>query len=191
MTRATAIGMSDRRPRRLAVGDLDQIALDYLARFATSRKRVEDMLTRRIRKSAHFHGDDPAPLLAAIPEIIAKLQRQRFLDDASFAGMKAASLTRRGTSRQKVAAKLAHLGINPDDRSKALGGLADEFGNAEEAAAIAYAKRRRLGPYRARHIAGAQRTEQEKRDLAAMARAGFGFDLARRVLGAELDIEAD
>ncbi|WP_374385150.1 regulatory protein RecX [Dongia sp.] len=183
--------MSDRRPRRLAVGDLDQIALDYLARFATSRKRVEDMLTRRIRKSAHFHGDDPAPLLAAIPEIIAKLQRQRFLDDASFAGMKAASLTRRGTSRQKVAAKLAHLGINPDDRSKALGGLADEFGNAEEAAAIAYAKRRRLGPYRARHIAGAQRTEQEKRDLAAMARAGFGFDLARRVLGAELDIEAD
>ena len=102
---------TDRRPKRLAISDLDQIALDYLARFATSRKRVEDMLTRRIRKSAHFHGDDPAPLLAAIPGVIAKLERNRFLDDEAFAGMKAASLTRRGTSKRQIGAKLAQLGI--------------------------------------------------------------------------------
>lgn len=184
---------SDRRPKRLAIPDLDQIALDYLARFATSRKRVEEMLTRRIRKSAHFHGDDPAPLLAAIPAVIAKLERNRFLDDETFAGMKAASLTRRGTSRRQIGAKLAQLGIAAEDRGKAMAGLTEEFGNAEEAAAIAYAKRRRLGPYRARHIAGEQRLEQAKRDLAAMARAGFGFDLAKRVLGgaADIDIEDD
>ncbi|WP_374650201.1 regulatory protein RecX [Dongia sp.] len=182
---------SDRRPKRLSIADLDQIALDYLARFATSRKRVEEMLTRRVRRSAHFHGDDPAPLLAAIPAIIAKLERNRFLDDESFAGMKAASLTRRGTSRRQVGAKLAKLGIDPDARGRAIAGLVDEFGNAEEAAAIAYAKRRRLGRYRARHIAGEQRMEQARRDLAAMARAGFGFDLARRVLGSDIDIESD
>ena len=183
--------MTDRRPRRIAIADLDQIALDYLARFATSRKRVEDMLARRIRKSAHFHGDDPAPLLAAVPVVIAKLERNRFLDDESFAGMKAASLTRRGTSRRQVGAKLAQLGIEADARAKAIDGLAEEFGDAEEAAAIAYAKRRRLGRYRARHIAGEQRQEQAKRDLAAMARAGFGFDLARRVLGGDIDIDSD
>ena len=183
--------MTERRPKRLAIADLDPIALDYLARFATSRKRVEDMLTRRIRRSAHFHGDDPALLLAAIPDVIAKLERNRFLDDAAFAGMKAASLTRRGTSKKQIGAKLALLGIAPETRGQALDALAEEFGNVDESAAIAYAKRRRLGRYRARHIAGEQRQEQAKRDLAAMARAGFSFELAKRVLGSGVDIETE
>jgi regulatory protein len=183
--------MADQRPKRLAIPDLDQIALDYIARFATSAKRVEDMLTRRIRRSAHFHGDDPAPLLAAIPGIIAKLQRHRFLDDAAFAGIKAASLTRRGRSRKQIGAKLAQLGIAAEARGQALDALVEEFGNVDEAAAIAYARRRRLGRYRARHIAGTQRQEQAKRDLAAMARAGFSFDLAKRVLGSDIDIETE
>ncbi|MDY0873429.1 regulatory protein RecX [Dongia rigui] len=183
--------MTERRPKRLAIPDLDQIALDYLARFATSAKRVEDMLTRRIRRSAHFHGDDPAPLLAAIPVVIAKLQRNRFLDDAAFAGMKAASLTRRGTSKRQIGAKLAQLGVAAETRGAAIDGLREEFGNVDEAAAIAYAKRRRLGRYRARHIAGEQRLEQAKRDLAAMARAGFSYDLAKRVLGSGIDIDTE
>ncbi len=183
--------MNAKRPRRLAGGDLETIALDYLARFAASRKRVEEMLARRIRRSAQAHDDDPTPLLAAIPGIIARLERQGFVNDAAFAGMKAASLTRRGASRQKVAAKLAHLGIAAEERGKAIDGLAEEFGDAQEAAAIAFAKRRRLGRYRARHIAGPDRAAQARRDLAAMARAGFGFDLSKRVLGGDIDIESD
>jgi regulatory protein len=184
--------MADRRPRRLAITDLDQIALDYLARFATTKKRVQEMLTRRIRRSAHFHGDDPTEMLAAIPSVIEKLERNRFLDDQAFAGMKAASLTRRGTSRRQIGAKLSQLGITQDMQGTAMEGLVEEFGDTE-AAAIAYAKRRRLGRYRARHIAGEQRLVQAKRDLSAMARAGFSFTLAKRVLGAadDIDIESD
>lgn len=183
--------MANRRPTRLAIKDLDQIALDYLARFATTKKRVQEMLVRRIRKSAHFHGDDPAPMLAAIPAVIEKLERNRFLDDEAFAGMKAASLTRRGTSRRQIGAKLSQLGINQEMHGNAMAGLVEEFGDVEESAAIAYAQRRRLGRYRARHIAGEQRQVQAKRDLAAMARAGFSFALAKRVLDAADDIEIE
>jgi regulatory protein len=149
------------------------------------------MLVRRIRKSAHFHGDDPATMLAAVPQVITKLEELRLLDDQAFAGMKAASLTRRGTSRRQIGAKLAQLGIDPEARGTAMAGLTEEFGDVEESAAIAYAKRRRLGRYRARHIAGEQRLVQAKRDLSAMARAGFSFDLAKRVLGAADNIDID
>ena len=183
--------MADRRPTRLTVADLNQIALDYLARFATSKKRVHDMLVRRIRKSTHFHGDDPAPMLVAVDQIIARLEEKRLLDDQAFAGMKAASLTRRGTSRRQIGAKLAQMGIGQEARGTAMEGLTEEFGDVEESAALAYAKRRRLGRFRARHIAGEQRAAQAKRDLAAMARAGFSFDLAKRVLGGGQDIEID
>jgi regulatory protein len=47
-------------------------------------------------------------------------------------------------------------------------------------AAIALARRRRLGPYRA----AKDRQECRARDLAAMARAGFDYDVARKVIDA-------
>ncbi|MBL8710289.1 MAG: RecX family transcriptional regulator [Rhodospirillaceae bacterium] len=181
----------DRKPTRVTSGDLETIALDYLARFATSQKRVADMLTRRIRRSAHFHGDDPEPMLAAVPGVIQSLVAKKLLDDAAFAGMKATSLTRRGGSRRQVSAKLAQFGVDSATREGAIAALNEEFGETDLAAAITYAKRRRLGPYRARHIAGAERQAQERRDLAAMARAGFSFALARRVLQSDIEIEPE
>lgn len=184
-----ACGMKSRKPKRLTRADLDQVALDYLARFATTEKRVRDMLARRIRRSAAAHDEDPAPLLAAVAEIVELLVARKLLDDRSFAAMKAASLTRRGSSRRQIGAKLAQLGVDGGAREAAIAHLAEEFGDSDRAAAVAYAKRRRLGPYRARHIAGAQRDIQERRDLAAMARAGFSLALARQVLASDVDVE--
>lgn len=180
-----------RKPARIRPADLETIALDYLARFAATEKRVADMLRRRVRRAALAHDEDPAPLLAAISALIQSLAARKLLDDSAFAGMKAASLTRRGTSRRQVGVKLAQLGIDATTRDKAIADLAAEFGDSDLAAAIAYAKRRRLGPYRARHIAGDQRQAQEKRDLAAMARAGFPLALAKRVLKSEVEIELE
>ena len=55
-------------------------------------------------------------------------------------------------------------------------------GNAEIEAALRYARRRRLGPYRVdREIA----TENRQRDLASLGRAGFSYDTARRVVDAD------
>lgn len=183
--------MPVKKPKRLERADLDEVALDYLARFATSAKRMADMLARRIRRSAHAHGDDPAPLLAAVPEIVQSLVARKLLNDEAFAGMKAASLTRRGTSRRQVGVKLAQLGLDSVARARAIENLSEEFGESDRAAAIAYAKRRRLGPYRTRHIAGEQRQTQEKRDLAAMARAGFSLGLARQILQSDIEIEVE
>jgi len=43
------------------------------------------------------------------------------------------------------------------------------------------ARRRRLGPYRMPEV----RAERRDKDLAALARAGFDYDTARRVIEAE------
>jgi regulatory protein len=53
----------------------------------------------------------------------------------------------------------------------------------EMAQAVAYARRRRLGPFRA----GEASPEQERRELAALARAGFPPGVALRALRAERD----
>ena len=61
----------------------------------------------------------------------------------------------------------------------------EEGGDAELAAAIAFARRRRLGPWRLPE----QRPDRRLRDLAALGRQGFSGTLARKVIDAE-DIEA-
>jgi regulatory protein len=171
--------MTRSKPRKLAPADLQDRALDYLGRYAASTRRLRQVLTRRIRRSAEAHEFDPAPLLAELEQVIARLTRSGLLNDTAFAEMKARSLSRRGGSRRQIAAKLAASGVASVERTRALEALEEETPDAEFAAALAYAKRRRLGAFRAR---ADDSPERRRKDLAAMARAGFALDLARRAL---------
>jgi regulatory protein len=104
------------------------------------------------------------------------------LNDEAFAETRVRSLSRRGGSRRQIAAKLAAAGVAQTTARQALTALEEEVPDAELAAAIAYAKRRRLGAFRARPD---ETPERRRKDLMAMARAGFALDLARRALAGE------
>jgi regulatory protein len=173
-----------RRIRKLAPADLKDAALDYLARYAASTGRLRQVLTRRIRRSAKANELDPEPLLAELERVIATLTRTGLLNDATFAEGRARSLNRRGGSRRQIAAKLAAAGVAQATTAEALAGLEAELPDAEFAAAIAYAKRRRLGAYRTPRD---ETPDRRRKDLMAMARAGFALDLARRALAGETD----
>jgi len=168
-----------RKPRKLAAADLKDAALDHLARYAVSTARLRQVLQRRIRRSAKAHDFDPAMLLSALETVIADLDRVGLLNDQAYADTKARSLNRRGGSRRLIAAKLAGAGVARDATAAALGRLEEETPEAEWAAALAYARRRRLGAFRTTEDAS---PERHRKDLAAMARAGFALDLARRAL---------
>ena len=100
-----------RPPRRLAPADLKGAALDYLDRFAATRARLRQVMLRKIRNSVHAHGDDPAPLVAALDQTVEWLEAQGFLSDRAYAEAKARALTARGTSRVHVIARLASKGV--------------------------------------------------------------------------------
>ena len=67
-----------------------------------------------------------------------------------------------------------------DDIEAALRSLEETHANAEFTAARNYARRRRFGPWRNAD----EREARRDRDLAAMARAGFSFQMAQRVIDA-------
>jgi regulatory protein len=114
--------------------------------------------------------------------VIERLTSTGVLNDKAFAEAKARSLNRRGGSRRQIAAKLAASGVHQAERAGAIAALEEEMPDAEHAAAIAYARRRRLGAFRATPD---DSPERRRKDLAAMARAGFALDLARRALRGE------
>lgn len=168
-----------KRPRKVTAASLERAALHYLQRFATSSQNLRRVLMRRVHRSADAHGTSPQDGADLVDDLIARYQASGLLDDPAYARMRAESLHRRGSSRRLIRQKLAVKGVASDVIDAALAELGAETGHSELAAACHYARRRRIGPWRATN-----RAESHDRDLAALARQGFSYDIARRVIDA-------
>jgi regulatory protein len=160
--------------RPLTAQQLENAALHYLGRFASSSANLRRILIRKVARAGA--GDDGEALVEAL---VARYLASGLLDDRAYAVQTATRLARRGASRYGIAAKLRQKGVGPDLVEETFGELASA-GNSELQAACALARRRRLGPYRT----AALRAQWRQKDMASLARAGFGLDIARRVLEA-------
>ena len=158
---------------------LERWAISYLGRYASSAENLRQVLSRRVRR----HSSEAAQRATATIELlVARYQEAGLLDDAAYAAGRVASLHRRGDSLRAIRARLAAKGLAPEVVADALSDLRAAAPDPDLAAACAFARRRRLGPYR--------RTAAEPaRELGAFARAGFDRRVAEAVLGCA-DIEA-
>ena len=93
--------------------------------------------------------------------------------------MRARSLTRAGKSRQAIAAHLASRGVAAETTREATARDAE----TDLAAALAWAKRRRIGPFRAAEADA----DARRKELGVLARAGFDRDVALRALACPPD----
>jgi regulatory protein len=166
---------------------LDNIALYYLSRYAASEFSLRRVLENRLRRASRHHPefacDDAAQdrLKAAIDTIIHKHKKTGALNDAAFAELKTAGFRRAGRSARAIQQRLARSGIASVLVKQALAKNADDEDTeaAELKAAMIFARRRKLGNFRAAETS----FERKQKDLATMARAGFALDVARKVLG--------
>jgi regulatory protein len=171
-------------PRKATPKSLENAALYYLERFASSAENLRRVLMRRVERSARAHDTDREEGAAAVDDIVRRFLASGLLDDRAYAAARAGTLHRRGGSARKIRASLMQKGVAPDDIEAALAALRDEAPDPEIAAAVTLARRRRLGPYRP----DGDREARREKDLAALARAGFGYDIARKVIEAP-DVE--
>jgi regulatory protein len=161
---------------------LERAALHYLERYDSSVEGLRRVLLRRVDKAAREERCDREEATVWVEEVLRRAVSAGLVDDRRFAEGRAASLRRRGESARRIALKLRDKGVDGDLIAAA---LAEEDGEdddaAEFAAACRFARRRRLGPMRE----AGDREDRRDRDLAALARAGFSLDVARRVLDLE------
>jgi regulatory protein len=161
---------------------LNRWALDYLGRYASSTENLRRVLLRRVRRYGKEDAEVVRRAAAMVDAVVERHCRSGILDDAAYAAHWSEALHRRGESRARIRARLVAKGVSGALVASALAALAGEAGDPDLAAACAFARRRRLGPYRA---AGLDR----RRELAAFARAGFSRRVAEAVLAC-VDIEA-
>ena len=173
-----------RKPRPpLNAEKLNELALAYVGRFATTRAKLRSYLARKLRERGWDGGT--APDVEAMAERFAALG---YVDDAAFALSNSRSLIGRGYGPRRVDQSLRTAGVQDADAAPAR----DHAKAGSVEAALRFAERRRIGPFASEGGEPGDRKARE-RALAAMIRAGHGFGLARAILdlppGADIDIE--
>lgn len=162
--------MSDtrRRPPPLDRAALDALALRYVEKFATTRGKLVDYLSRKIRERG---WDGPPADPVALAERMASYG---YIDDRAFAEAKARSLARRGYGARRVSQALRAARVDAEDAAPIVAESADQALSS----AVAFARRRRFGPFAAQPADERAR----ERQLAAMLRAGHSFAIARQIM---------
>lgn len=163
---------------------LQNAATFYLERYPATAEGLRRVLQRRVRKAEMLDAPVMENVGRAIAEIVARFVDAGVIDDKAFAQTKARALHRRGTSTKLTKQKLRMAGIDGETLDKAMAALDQELDTdprqREWKAAVALARRRRIGPFRLQK----DRKDKRDRDLAAMARGGFDYELARKVIDA-------
>lgn len=163
---------------------LTRSAVHYLQRYSSSEDNLRSVLQRKVFKACHALERDSGTFDDMIAAVVAKCVRIGLVNDRQFTETKIASLRRKGNSRRKIEAHLVAKGVDRDMIETVMTAEPHD----ENVAAQKYARRRRLGPYRD----PAKRSERRDKDLAAMCRAGFSFEIARHVIDdARNDTELD
>lgn len=173
-------------PARPTADSLHEVALDYLARYAATAETLRRVLLRRVARWAremaqdregHEAAEAAMPALeAAVEAEVTRMTGCGAVDDAEFAAMRARSLARSGRSGRFIAAHLAARGV----AGETVRAVLPEGAEAELAAALALARRRRIGPFRR-----PDRPDDPERARGVLARAGFARDVVEQALACE------
>jgi regulatory protein len=164
---------SQRERKRLPPLDgerLRAVALTYVGRYATSCARLAAYLERKIAQRGW--SDDTTPPVASI---IAQFAELGYVDDEAFAKTRSESLLRRGYGPNRLKISLRVSGIGTD--------IIDQATDIDPenilAAALVFARRKRIGPYAKNAIS----PDIRQKMIASMLRAGHSYAVSQKILG--------
>jgi len=176
-----------KRPRKVTERYLGNVARWYVERYAPCTGQLRRALMKRVRRGLAEHGGDREEAEAWVEAVIAKQVEIGAVKDDAFARAWAESYHRRGVALRDIRYRLRGKGLPNAIVDAAMATLREEAeGDPDLAAACAYARRRRFGPFRA---LPEKRKARAEKDLAAMMRAGHRYGHVKRVLACE-DLDA-
>lgn len=151
---------------------LDRLAISYVGRYGTTAAKLATYLRRKVRE--HGWADEGSPPIEAV---VTRCERLGFVDDEAFARARGEAFLRRGLGARRIQASLRAAGVSAEVAAP----VEEAAREAGWDAALAFARRRRIGPFAQREAD----PDRRRRDLAAMMRAGHSLTMAKRIVFAE------
>ena len=146
-------------------------AIYYLSKFSSSKKNLELILKKKIRrlsdeKKIRFQ------LYNEIQIIIEKLEKLNLINDQVFVESKIQSLQYQAKSKNYIKQYLLQKGIDKQLIEEQISLFYENNKNLEKENALKFAKKRNL----------LDNDQDYQKKLSKMARAGFSYDIAKEIL---------
>jgi len=162
--------------KKLSESYLRNSSLYYLQRHPTSVANFLTVMDRKMARSLKSHPDQEVESFRKYLRevLVPDFTRAGFLNDEVYAKALTGSLQRRGLPKRAIAMKLKMKGLEAPAAT-------DEDPSDLETAVI-FARRKKLGPF-------ATKERDPQKDLAALARAGFSYDVCKKVMNNDFDAD--
>tara|TARA_Y100000817_G_scaffold198624_1_gene155451 strand:+ start:1178 stop:1648 length:471 start_codon:yes stop_codon:yes gene_type:complete len=147
-------------------------AVDYLSKYDSSKKNLSNVLKRKIFR-LNIKGYEKSKLINNLDTIILKLEKNQLIDDQKYTNSKILSLSRAGKSKNYISNYLIKKGINKIEIQNNLKKFQEINNDWQLTSAKLFAKKKRL----------LESNLSYEKKLAKMARAGFSYDICKKIIG--------
>ena len=147
-------------------------AVDYLSKYDSSKNNLVNVLKRKILR-LNVTNFEKKKLIDIIESIILKLEKNKFIDDDRYSSTKIVSLSNSGRSKNFIFNYLIKKGVNKSQIQNNLNSMNQNNDNWELESAKIFVKKKKL----------LEKNESYEKKLAKMARAGFSYDICKKILG--------
>ena len=147
-------------------------AVDYLSKYDSSKVNLINVLKRKILR-LKITNYEKRMLINIIESIIIKLEKNKFIDDDRYSSTKILSLSNSGKSKSFIFNYLIKKGVNKSQIQNNLNLVQQDNNNWELNSAKIFAKKKKL----------LEKNQSYEKNLAKMARAGFSYDICKKILG--------
>ncbi len=152
------------------ISDLVKYAINYLSKYSSSKTNLERILRNKIRKT-NIEKKEKFILYNSIPDIIKKLEKNNFINDYNYASSKINIFISNGKSKIFIKNYLFKKGIDEKLSSEIFAQLNEEDSNWEIKSARTFARKKNF-----------QKNNNNEKNLSKMARAGFSYEIAKKIL---------
>ncbi len=161
----------------VTVDEMRNFSLVYIEKYAPSKQQLKTYLLKKYLKTK-IPNVNKKNINDLIDVVLEDLEKSKFVNDKFYSKSKAQSLIRRGSSINKIRNYLLSKGVNNKYITDTIDEIKDKNEDQDFFSAIKICKKKRIGPARVE----ANRPLFYKKDIAVLARAGFDFDISRKVM---------
>ena len=164
------------------IDEMRNFALNYVEKFAPSKQQLKTYLLKKYLRSKidNVKRSNISDLIEIVTE---DLEKSKFINDKFYSEAKAKSLIQRGSSINKIRNYLIGKGIGDKYIKNTIEQINEKNEDQDFFSAIKVCKKKRIGPSRTDD----NRPLFYQKDIGVLARAGFDFEVSRKVMDLDKD----
>ena len=169
--------IKNKKNLEILVDEIRNIAHKYIEKYSPSKQQLRTYLFKKLINKEQKIASKKE-IFSLIDSVMLTLIDQKFLSDKFYSDAKSKIFYRRGYSLNKIRYNLIKKGIDQQYIKASISKIKENESDPDFFSAIKMCKRRRIGPAREE----SNRPLFYKKDISILARAGFSYEISKRVL---------